>query len=369
MIPAEVLSGAYSYGARVDSWLGSRWLGQVPVAGGSVSWTTDQQVQGSLSLTVPRTGAASALEDERDWAPVRWDSPLACCGQVLRVVLTVVSLVDGAEYSYPGGQFLVTSTEVGSGTVSVTGKSLLHRVEEDRLTRVVVPRPGGSVASEARRLLAGHMGLVIDKALVNRWCPTSMSWGESRIDALYEIADAWPARLREGRDGVLYLLPPLDEVTTPPERVLTDGQDGTVVGVRSSWDRTQVYNRVVARAQDSDDEGQPTFQAVAEQEHGPLSVHGAYGVVTRFFSSPLVTSRPVAVATARTMLASSVRRATTVPVEHAPDPSVGLDDPVLLSTRDVTASAPTQVWGRVSAVEIPLTHEGTARTDVEVEGA
>ena len=36
-IPAEVLRDAYTYTCRVDSWLGPRWLGRVPVASGSVA--------------------------------------------------------------------------------------------------------------------------------------------------------------------------------------------------------------------------------------------------------------------------------------------------------------------------------------------
>lgn len=56
-IPADLLASAYTVEATVESWLGSEYLGQVPVEDGSVSWDASQQVQGSLSLTVPRAGA------------------------------------------------------------------------------------------------------------------------------------------------------------------------------------------------------------------------------------------------------------------------------------------------------------------------
>lgn len=188
-IPAEVLRDAYTYTCRVDSWLGPRWLGRVPVAGGSVSWTTAQQVQGSLTLTVPRIGAADEAEDERDWTPTAPSSPLACYGQVLHVTITVTSLVTGAAWPLPAGRFLITSTDVDGGRVSVTGKSLMHRLEEDRFVSPMTPRAGGTLASEARRIIAGHTGLVVDGGLRDRACPASMSWGESRVDALYEIAE------------------------------------------------------------------------------------------------------------------------------------------------------------------------------------
>ena len=368
MIPAGLLADAYAYAARVDSWLGSRWLGQVPVAGGSVSWTTGQQVQGSLSLTVPRLGAADPAQEAADFTPVSASAPLACMGQTLVVSLTVTSAVTGQQHTEPAGPFLVTGWEVGDDAVAVSARSLLERVEEDRLVSPTVPRKGGTLVSEMRRLLGGHMGLVVGEGLEDRACPSSMSWGESRIDALYELADAWPARLREGRDGLLHVLAPLGQLERAPDRVLGDGDGGTVVGLKRTGSRTQVYNRVVARGQEQDDAGSPTFQAVADQRTGPLSTSGPYGVVTKFFSSPLITSTSVARKTAETMLASSVRRSATVPVQHAPDPSVWLDEPVTLRSRPVEGVEPVEMWGRVCAVEMPLTHEGTARTDVEVSG-
>lgn len=365
-IPAGVLTDAFTYRARVDSWLGARWLGQVPVAGGSVSWTTSQQVQGALSLSVPRVGAAVEGDNERDWAPSGPTSPLACFGQVLHVQVIVSSLVTGQTWTEPAGRFLITATDVDDDRVSVTGKSLLHRLEEDRFTSPMTPRPGGTMASEARRIMNGHAPLLIDRALTNRACPASMSWGESRIDALHELADAWPARVREGRDGIVRILPPLTAITTTPERALTDGQAGTVVGVKRSATRDQIYNRVVARGQEQSSTGQPTFQAIADQRTGPMRVGGPYGAVTRFFSSPLITSRATAEATARSILATSVRAQSTIPIDHAPDPTIDLDEPVEVRTHDTANAAHTLLWGRVTAMDWPLTHEGTARTDVAV---
>lgn len=362
---AEVVSGAYTYAPRVDAWLGGDWLGQVPVRGGSVAWSSSQQVQGTLTLQVPLVGAARG-EPDRDWTPSSPQSPLAPYGQTLQVTVLVASTITDETWVQPVGTFLITAVETDSSSVSVTGKSLLQHCEEDRLTAPTTPRQGGTLASELSRLVAGYMPVSVDDQLVDRACPSSMSWGESRIDALYEIADTWPARLREGMDGVLYVLPPVDEITTVPARLLTDGEGGTVVGAPRSLARDQVYNRVVARGQDQDDQGKATFQAVADQETGPLAVSGPYGVVTRFYSSPLITSTAVAASTARTMLAQSVRRTSTVPVEHAPDPTITLDEPVAVMTHPAEGAAAVVRWGRVTAFELPLVHSSTARTDVEV---
>ena len=363
-IPADLLSSAYTVEATVESWLGSEYLGAVPVEDGSVSWDASQQVQGSLSLSVPRVGAAGD-EDWRDWDPTDPTHPLACFGQVLHVSLTIVSLIISAWWAVPLGRFLITSVEPGPSTVRVTGKSLLQRLEEDRLTEPMAPDPAGSMSSELRRLIGSRMGLIIDPALRDYPCP-SMAWGESRIDAVYEIARAWPAVVREGGDGILYLSPPTPDPTSRPELRLSDGAEGTVVGVAASVSRDKIYNRVIARGQESSDEGSPSFQAVADQLTGPMRVDGPYGVVPRFFSSPLITSVAQAKSTAEAMLADAVRKKIKVPVEHAPDPRIRLGAHVEVETRPVDGATTRTMWGVVTAYEVPLTYKGTQKTDVEV---
>ena len=364
-IPADALSSAFSWEARVDSWLDQTWLGRVPVKAGSVTWTTSQQVQGTLSLTVPRIGAAGQNEDSRDWTPLTPDSPLAAMGQVLHVQVTVTSLVSTDRWDIPLGRFLITQWEVGATDIRITGKSLFQHLEDDRLTSPTAPYSGGTLASELRRLVGGHMGVIVSDALTNRPCP-SMSWGESRIDAVYEIADAWPARLREGPDGVLYVLPPIPAITERPETTLTDGEAGTVIGVTRQGSRAGIFNRIVARGQEQDDAGQPRFQAIVDQTTGPLRTSGPYGVITKFFSSPLITSKAAAFDSAATMLATSVRQKTTVPVTHAPNPTLALDTPVELITANIDGAATITQWGIVTSTEIPLVYSGTSRSDVEV---
>lgn len=364
-IPSEALSSAFAWEARVDSWLGQTWLGRVPVKAGSVTWTTSQQVQGTLSLTVPRIGAVSQDEGARDWTPLAPDSPLAAMGQVLHVQVTVASLVSTDRWDIPLGRFLITQWEVGSTDIRITGKSLFQHLEDDRLTSPTVPYSGGTLASELRRLVGGHMGVIVSDALTNRPCP-SMSWGESRIDAVYEIADAWPARLREGPDGVLYVLPPVPAITERPETTLTDGEAGTVIGVTRQGSRAGIFNRIVARGQEQDDAGQPRFQAIIDQTTGPLRTSGPYGIVTRFFSSPLITSKQAALNSATTMLATSVRQKTTVPVTHTPNPTLTLDTPVELIPANIDGAATITQWGIVTSTEIPLVYSGTSRSDVEV---
>lgn len=363
-IPDDVLTSAYAVEATVESWLGTEFLGLVPVEDGSVAWDASQQVQGAISLTVPRVGAVED-EDWRDWDPTDPRHPLACYGQVLHVSLTISSVLGGDWWTIPIGRFLITAVEPGPATVRVTGKSLLQRLEEDRLTEPMAPDPAGTLASELRRLVGSRMGLIIAPELGDRPCP-SMTWGESRIDAVYEIARAWPASVREGGDGTLYLSPPVTDPSSRPQLRLTDGEAGTVVGVASSVSRDKIYNRVVARGQETSDEGAPSFQAVADQLTGPMRVDGPYGIVPRFFSSPLITSAVQAKNAAEAMLADATRKKIKVPVEHAPDPRIHLDAHVEVSTQPVEAAPSKTLWGVVAAYEVPLTYRGTQKTELEV---
>ena len=130
--------------------------------------------------------------------------------------------------------------------------------------------------------------------------------------------------------------------------------------------RDKVYNRVVARGQQTSDEGAPSFQAIADQLTGPMRVGGPYGTVPRFFSSPLITSYEQAKRTAEAMLADSVRKKIKVPVQHAPDPRLRLDAHVEVETRPVDGATGRTMWGVVAAYEVPLTYRGTQKTEIEV---
>lgn len=355
---------AYRYGVRVEAWYGSRYLGEVPVESGSVAWSTSQQVQGKIQVTVPRL-SRTAEGDLVDWLPASPYAPLACNGQELRAYARVESSVAAtASFEVPLGVFVITSYEPDSTSVSVTGASMLQRVDEDRLLRP--QSPVSTLGREFRRLMHAPRGLVVSPSLVDRACPSDMSWQESRLDALYEIASAWPARLREQRDGTLYLLPPLPVSGITPKFTLTDGENGTVISAKTSATRATIYNRIVARTSDSSDKAKGAFQAVVDQEHGPYSVKGPFGVKTKIINSPLITNSETATNVAVEELRKNLFDAQKYPVTLPPDPTIWLDDPIRLTYSPYQGSTPVTVLGYVTAVEYPLTHEATQTLEVSL---
>lgn len=358
--PSHVLGGAAVWWPVVQAWLGGSLLASaVPVQRGRASASVAQEVPERLDLTVPR------FADGRDWLPMTAADPLARFGQELSVSVVVWSAVTGAEYETRVGRYVITAWDYddGNATIRVTAEGVLHRVERARLTSPVTPRSGGTLVSEARRLMPAGLSAGFSPALVDRACPQSMEWSEDRLGALYEIADAWPARIRTDPWGQVQFLPVLPQVPVPVLS-LTDGlpygglpgnQRGTVIGADRSDDAAGAYNTVVARSSASDVD----IQAVEVQTSGPMAATGPMGPVVKFWSSPLLTSQGQASAAARTMLRNSLWPRRTVPVELVPDPRIDLDDPVELIRDGI------RDWGYVTAYDLPLTvADGPMRLDV-----
>ena len=337
----------------VSSWLGGDWLADVPVVAGSVTWSTRREVPGSLELTVPR------IADGRDWLPVSAADPLAHYGQTLHASVRVTLPVSRRIVVVRVGTFRVTSWQDEGGTVRVVGQSMMQLVENAQLKSPTSPRTSGTLASELRRLVPATLGVVVDSGLTDRTCPR-MTWGESRMDAIREIATAWPARLRETVYGDVTVLPPL-AASPSPVAWLHDGEAGTVVSAYTSGSEDGLYNVVVARGTETDDAGAPLVQHVASQESGPLRVSGPFGEKPKFFSSPLLTSTAAAASAARTMLADAIRQERTIPVVCATDPRIELDDAVEVRTHDGQRH-----WGYVSGYTLPLTYSEDMRLDIEV---
>ncbi len=353
--PSDLVARPLRWRPVVRSWLGGALLGDIPVLSGRVTWTVDSQVQGSLQMTV---GAGR----EGEWIPgTATDHPLARFGQRLEVMIVTETVDRLRAWTTPVGTFQIEDWSLSdAGIVSVTAKSMLQRWSTEAFATPV--STGGSLSAMAWRLVPTGGGLVISPALTDRNV-SSFDIGDSRIDALGDLASAWPCRVREDTAGNVLLLPPLDSAGGPVV-TLRDGEGGTVVSALPEDSRAGSFNQVIARSTENrDDSDQPRFQAVATQQTGPMAAE-RYGVVSKTWASPLVTTQGAAQASAQTMLTNSLTRAQTVPVRGAPRPDLELDDVVLVESRDLG-----RVLGVIRGVDLPLTPgDGEARWDVGVMG-
>ena len=357
----EILSGAYSWVPQVSAWLGDQLLAEdVPVIDGTLSVDGGQQVPERLTLSVPdRDGGFS-------WVPDSTGHPLARYGQYLDVAIAVTAAVSGESWTVRLGRYQIqdwTHDDVAF-RVDVECVGLLQRAADARFTTPKVPRAGETLSGVFARLAPDGVPVDIDGTLADRAVPTSFQWDEDRIGALYDIAEAWPARIRMDDQGTCRVLPPLPDL---PDPVLSfrDGERGTVVSAPTQDSRDGVYNVVVARSSATDDPARAPAQGEARVQAGPMSP-ASYGEVVRFWSSPLATTTAQLNAAAATLLADSIRPARQRVVTCPPDPRVELDDAaeVLSGARTVTPSPTTRIDGGPAGATQTLTYDGGAAGDL-----
>lgn len=362
---SEVLAGAAGWVPTGASWLDGDLLApEIPILSGRLSAASRLRVPERVTFTVPEASTV----DGRWFSWVPGDDPrhpLARFGQQVDLGIEVVSALTGTITHTRLGRFRVHewSHDDVARTVSVTGHGLLIRAEEARFRVPQVPRAGGTLASEFRRLMVPGVPVYIDPALVDRACPRSFQWQQDRLAALYEIADAWPARLRTDQWGQAQLLPPLPAVPVPVLH-LTDGHGGTVVSAPRTDTREGLDNVVVGTSSATDTTALDPIRAVAEVRTGPTRVTTdgtGYGESVRYWSSPLVTTQGQLQASVNTILADASRPAVVRTVQCAPDPRIELDDALAITRNEIPD------WGWVVAYELPLTiRDGAMRIDVAV---
>lgn len=318
--PTEIQAAAVGYRVSADSFLGGTTLASdVRPTGGSYRWDTTTEVVESADLTF------ATVHQGRNWIPGSdTQAPLANYGQEL--ALTALMHLGDDRWFTPLGRVVLHDWKDAGAGVEVKAYGVLHRVAEDRFAVPQVPRKGGTLASEFRRLMPSGIPVDIDAALVDRACPTSFEWDEDRLSALYDIADAWPALIVPDGLGGVRLVPPLPDMPVPT-MTFTDGEGGTVASAPRSDTRSGRYNRVVARAQSSDPNAAP-IRGVAEVTSGPFDINGAYGAVTRYYASPALETKAQCISAAQSILARSMRPARTIEVAAAVDPRVAPYEPV-----------------------------------------
>lgn len=342
--PADVLAVAAQWVPHVSSWLdGDLLADDIPLTGGTVSWDRSNQVPERLTMTVARY---STVEGKPfDWLPGSDTThPLARFGQRLTVTITVTSARTKLDYQTQLGVFKIQSwDDTADGTITVEAVGMLQDAADARLLAPVTPT--GTLGKEFIRLLPATLQGAVSGGLTDRACPDTFNWSEDRIGALYEIADAFPARIRTDVDGVVRLLPPLPEVPEPVA-VFTDGEGGTMISAPRSDTRAGAANVVTAESSGTGNPITVTVQKLA----GPLRVDGPYGVVTHRFSSAAITTEAQGIAVATAKLNDLLRGSRTYTVTAVPDPTLELDDAVELR-RDGQRLA----WGWVNSIQLPLT--------------
>jgi hypothetical protein len=287
------LARSFTYYSRYSSWLGDTLLAvDIPADSGNESADRASGVAERVEITVPARYRGTI------WAPDSDLHPLAASGQRIRVELGI-GLNSGMVEWFTRGEFVIVDVDPDDEQVRITCAGGLYLVEEAEL--VSPYQPTGDLATAIRAIVEPAVSVVFDPALVNRSVPTGMNFDASRIEALNELCDAWPADYVMNSEGYLYVYSTTAART--PVVTISDGAGGKIVEVSGRSTREGAYNAVVARGQTA---AGAQFQAVAyDTSGGPKAYGGPFNPlpVPYFFQSPLLTDVSQASASAQTILA------------------------------------------------------------------
>jgi hypothetical protein len=336
---AGLLAGSsWVYRVRVESWLGGQLLdADIPVEAGSEDLDRSLRIPERVTLTVPRTDRGAS------YAPITDDAPLAANGQRLLVRLGVGGRGTEVEW-LTRGWFVVQDSDVQGDTVNVSAVGLLTLIDE---ARFVSPyQPSGTLGSTLRGLLEPALTVDLTAAPTDRSVPASINFDEDRLQAVYELLDAWAAEATVTPAGVFQVTPSADDTTVD----VTLSRDSTVIRAAGGSSREDGYNAVVARGTTADG---GIVQGVAYEARGPKKYGGLFNPlpVPYFFSSPLLTTLTQCNAAAATVLRRMRRTAAQqYQVEAVIDPRLQLADVAALAADGYTASPCT-----VESIRLPYT--------------
>lgn len=333
----ESFGRAVAQGARsqveITAWLGARRLATLPVIRNSWSVSdSEDQVPGALSFQVPNTA---------QWRPATPSAPLGAAGQRyhVRAGLTIGKSVQWVSL----GWTVAKPAQPNGDVIDCSGVGLLDLVNRAKLLSPLTVAAGASRKTVVRSLAAGILPMIVtvtDEAMAAWTCE------QDRLQGLWDMADAWPARLDVSDAGMLLVRPPWADTGTAVVE-LVDGEDGTVSSVtlapQSSDDMHNAYKVTSVPQGDT----QPVSESWSLTT-GPWRWGGPYGYAPGFYEDAALNGKTRAQmkAIARQMTLRSLSAAQAWTVTAAPDPRVQKGD--IAHVR--SSKAGIDMVGRITAV-------------------
>lgn len=269
----------------------------LPITSGSVVSDASSQVRRTATVGI---GHTDLWPDD----PFSILSPigselLIAYGVVLPGSVEYISLIRGpitrAERSVPAG---------GDDAFTVTVADRSSKIAEARFDAPVQTVAGATTVAEIKRFINEVLPsvAVVDLTGSTKVAPQMEVERERWSDGVEKLADSIGAEVFATPDGnfAIRTQPTLYDI---PTWVLTGGEDGILVAESDDFSRDLTYNRVVASGQRVD--GIPPVYAVSSDNdvNSPTYIGGPFGVKTRFYASPLLTTVPQCQSAADSFLA------------------------------------------------------------------
>lgn len=351
--------GLSSRATQVTSTLGGLSLGEVIPDSGNLSWASDgRKVTARLDLSVADPRGHLAIPS----------GPLGWVGQQL-VVRSGVSRKSYQEW-IPCGSYRIDDSGAGSqawsvhrngkavrrgGRLSPSASDLLSILEDDDFVGLEQPLPGGTIRSEAVRIVGGRIPVASSwPGVADPAVPASVTYDSNRLTSLCALAAAVNSVVWAGRSGELQFIP--IPATSAP--AVWSAKSDRVVDLLVAGNRTGIYNRVIVEGTDAS--GAP-LRGVADVTDGPLRVDGPFGTVTYRHNDPLSKTQAAVDASAVTMRDNlmaqrTVRAKITVPADYSLDPLdvVAVTDPEERVWKGPAMSCSMPLEPGVMVLEIPI---------------
>lgn len=360
-VAAGILNGySFQLHSRLQSWRGGVPLAEdIPAFGILEEDDATLRVPERLTFQVP-------VEDRGvSWVPTTYDHPLSWHGQ--RIVAQVgVSVGNGAIEWMDRGTFLINSAETDSGAVSLECLGLLQLLDEAELKTEYQPKASATLSTVLRAMIEPGITVDLDDAPSDRTIPTGITWSDNRLDNVYNVIDAWPARMQINEAGSLEVLDPLEDPDiSDVVFTFTDGAGGTVVEFNASGSREGAFNGVVAKGQYPDTAGAKAGQEIVATVYdtdasSPFRYGGEFSpyLVPYGYASPLLTTLAQVQSAANTRMRTLRRQASrAVRITAVPHPALKCNDAVAVTSDRLGLAAE---LGRIEAMSLPHQAEGGA---------
>jgi hypothetical protein len=316
----------------------------IPVVGGSVTVSATSQTRRSATVDIA---------DLRYWPddPLSILSPL---GSELLVEYGIVIPGVGTEW-VPLIQGVITDvarsrpTQGSTAAFTVTLADRSTKVTQARLDAPAQTVTSATVVAEITRLITEVLPTVTVTDLTGSTmvAPVIEINRERWADGIEKLADAIAAEVFADPLG-RFVIRPQPVITATPVWVVSTGDRGTVIGLDEKTTRDLTYNRVVASGQRTDGTA-PVFAAVSDTDPlSPTSVNGPFGVKTRFYSSPLLTTTGQCTTAAQGLLARTTGMHGSVTLTLVTNPALDAGDVIQVRDGD------TLINHIIDTVTIPL---------------
>lgn len=219
----------------------------------------------------------------------------------------------------------------GDAAILVDVADRSYKVADARFDAPTQTIAGATTVSEIRRLITAVLPdvTVFDLTGDTKVAPQLDMERERWSDGVEKLADSIGAEVLADPTGN-FVIRYQPDISDPPVWTLDEGDGGILLGEDDEFSRELTYNRVVASGQRTD--GIPPVYAVVSDTNpnSPTYINGPFGIKTRFYASPLLTTVDQCTSAATSLLARVTGRHMDVSFTAVTNPALEAGDVIRL---------------------------------------